>query len=68
MNDVKAEFKSCALTGLIGLAFFASLASGVYHLSEESKKGVKSNIPAQKVTKKQSLPKKANYWTMQKDR
>ena len=68
MSDVKAELKSCASTGLIGLSFFASLVSGVYHLSKEAKKEVAPNKPVEKIMSKRVLAKKANYWTQAKDR
>ncbi len=38
MNDVKAEFKSCLTTGVVGFLLAVSVISGAYHLCKQSEK------------------------------
>lgn len=67
MDTPKAEFKSCLMTGVIGLLFGVSIVSGVYYLSDEMKKNQQKENP-QKILKHSSQVKKAIYWMPQKDR
>ncbi len=68
MNVAKAEFKSCAVTGIFGLLVSFSIIAGAYYLSSEMKKEEKKENTPQKILKQYTVPKKANYWIPQKDR
>ena len=68
MNVAKAEFKSCAITGIFGLLVSFSIIAGAHYLSTEMKKEEKKENTSQKVLKQPVGLKKANYWIPQKDR
>ncbi len=68
MDVAKAEFKSCAITGIFGLLVSFSIIAGAHYLSSEMKKEEKKENTPQKILKQSTGPKKANYWIPQKDR
>ena len=68
METAKAEFKSCAVTGIFGMLISFSIVAGAHYLSTEMKKEEKKENTSQKVLKQPVGLKKANYWIPQKDR
>ena len=68
METTKAEFKSCAVTGIFGMLISFSIVAGAHYLSTEMKKEEKKENTSQKVLKQPVGLKKANYWIPKKDR
>ena len=64
MPNIKDEFKSCTVTGIIGLLVGVSIVLGSYHLLNRSSN---SESP-KKISTQKVKSQNREYWTPQKDR